>query len=336
MMNVQGQLFKRSFVLAVVAFVLFGRMAIAGTGSTGGGNPEEGDFISAARAIHLLLNQNPGAAEAALSVSGLVDKYLEAIDSTPVECAGGAEGSPGADALERMKRENKKAYYIEEYKRIFLDCSRYEEFRREAPASQMTLVFHEYMRVLGLEGSDYRISSRLPGTLRILTQKSVESVRETGKDYCTNQRTLAWSPGISTPGDEYCRMGVTIEVELFLKIQGDRFQYESLLERQRRVWHQYCSSLLDNGVDILKSGWVQPACSAIAEAKYDLLKALGATRVEGDDFQALYEASLSRADEYCKMSEERNWPHAGKSCADFHARFHELVLSVRSRNTRAR
>jgi hypothetical protein len=118
-------------------------------GTRGGGNTEEAEFIAAARAIrHKALLDERGRRVLGLELRD----FDEAIDGTQVQCAFGG-------MLARIRSLRKLAYY-EPDQGIFLDCPKWKDTPNDL--SRDILVLHEYMRKLGRESSDYKVSSHLP------------------------------------------------------------------------------------------------------------------------------------------------------------------------------
>ena len=124
-----------------------------GPSGSGGGGPQAADFTSSARLIEAALLKAPRQADEIFQVEGLVSLYKEAIDTTEVICATGL-------TLESMQQYKQKAYY-DGANTIHLYCEKYDELKR-AGKDKYVVVFHEYMRKLGLETSGYQLSSRLP------------------------------------------------------------------------------------------------------------------------------------------------------------------------------
>lgn len=143
----------RYFALTINTLIALPILA-AGTGSTGGGNLAEADFTSSARWIQTSIDSNPESAAQILRVEGIAAHYLSALDTTKVQCTFGKY-------TKKLRALNKIAYFEAESNSIYLDCSRYNQIKQSGEIKFM-LIFHEYMRKLGLEDSDYRISSNLP------------------------------------------------------------------------------------------------------------------------------------------------------------------------------
>ncbi len=122
-----------------------------GAGSSGGGNEIEGDFASIARRIYISLMKKPLPSEAILGIR--LFEYLHGLDTIEPHCA-------VDDILKTMRELRKKAYYFESTGNIHIDCDLYYQAKEEGELGPIT-VFHEYMRAIGKESSEYQISSKL-------------------------------------------------------------------------------------------------------------------------------------------------------------------------------
>ncbi len=132
-------------------FGINGTKLLGGDGS-GGGNPEEVTFIREAIQIHEWLSMNPEKLKNEFGFA--LNVYTEAIQTTQVACAPELY-------LSYIRSLNKKVYFINGLKSVFLDCDKFEQTKADQVAFR-SVVFHEYMRSAGLEGEDtYKYSSRI-------------------------------------------------------------------------------------------------------------------------------------------------------------------------------
>ena len=126
-----------------------------GTESGGGGNQEEADFVASARAIFDTLSEQPNLMAQTLGVD--IEQLAFALKGTEVHCA-------PDPILKSMRQIKKKFYYAPELLKILIDCPSYR-LSGQDERSKEVLIFHEYMRRIQKESSDYSVSSRLPGLL---------------------------------------------------------------------------------------------------------------------------------------------------------------------------
>ena len=140
-------------VLILTTVMMTASAFATGPGTTGGGNPEEVDFVVTANKIVESLSYDVQMIDQKLGTTNLVSQLKDAVKATEVQCA-------SQETLQEMRNLNKKAYFRESSAGgIFLDCAQYSNLKRSERFK--LIVFHEYMRVLGLEKSDYKISSRM-------------------------------------------------------------------------------------------------------------------------------------------------------------------------------
>ena len=137
-MKIRSTLMILMFPLSVFA---------SGGESSGGGNFKAADFVASARALAAEISD--AHAWSALGVQS--NDFENAISSAHVYCASG-------DRLRQLIAGKLDAYYDQKTNSINLVCAQWSS--RLSSNQKMTL-FHEYMRVLRLEKSDYAISSRL-------------------------------------------------------------------------------------------------------------------------------------------------------------------------------
>jgi hypothetical protein len=124
----------------------------AGPGVTGGGNVEEIHFVGIANSLAADLTSQP---EVAFKTLGINSTYFKkAVESTLVQCAYGSY-------LNQMRELQKKFYFDDSANSIFIDCLFYDS-KSQPDMLVKQVVFHEYLRKLGVEASDSKISSKLP------------------------------------------------------------------------------------------------------------------------------------------------------------------------------
>jgi hypothetical protein len=124
-----------------------------GPSGSGGGGPQAANFQSSARIIAEALNRDQKATDQFFGMPEFGASYSAAIDNTEVICATG-------ETLKSMQKNLQKAFF-DGLNTIHLDCKNYGELERTGP-DKYVVVFHEYMRKLRVESSDYRYSSKLP------------------------------------------------------------------------------------------------------------------------------------------------------------------------------
>jgi hypothetical protein len=146
-----------SFVLVVFPLLSAGAFAAEGSSARGGGNVEEADFVTLARGVLTALLDNRSRSAEILGLDP--SEFARAIESTEVQCAYGP-------ILGEMNATDKLAFFEPAKNSIFLRCPLWSAQRR-AGVSLEQVVFHEYMRRLGKESADYRISSRLKEALQV-------------------------------------------------------------------------------------------------------------------------------------------------------------------------
>ena len=169
----------------------------SGPAGTGGGNWQEADFITTAREIHKALSQQTYMTKETLGIDP--DDYMKEIEQVPVQCSFGP-------FTISMREQNKQAFYFAESKSIFLDCEQYEKLQASG-ATKKVIVFHEYMRALVQEGSEYRVSSKLPALMReisIAAKSSEIPFTAAHVDAC-QKNNPGWNPVARVSGDfSYC------------------------------------------------------------------------------------------------------------------------------------
>lgn len=177
------QTLKLSIFLTLVVPV----MALAtGKGSDGGGNEKEGDFISLARIINQRLEKSSQKSSEMLGFD--IVELKNAIDVTDVHCAIG-------DTLTLMREIRKTAYYTKTNNQINLDCDNYEAAKKKGELGPIT-IFHEYMRAIGKEGSEYGISSKLLLVFFDMGQLKGELLIDSGIVKCYNEFKVAREPSL--------------------------------------------------------------------------------------------------------------------------------------------
>jgi hypothetical protein len=167
----RNQKLYQRFGLVALSIIFTGMSQIVlahGTGSSGGGAPAEKRFIESARKLYSELTADPHLVqetfkseetERLLKTEGLLRGFLRAIDTTAVQCAVSKQ-------LNKIKKLEKVAYYESSKKTIYIDCFRENEIDKG-------IRFHEYMRSLGIEASQYEHSSKLELVLDTINNNRV-------------------------------------------------------------------------------------------------------------------------------------------------------------------
>ena len=151
------KLLKSTLTLALLAALPLCAKA-TGPSGTGGGNLQEADFVTTAREIYAELAQQPARTKEVLGIDP--NDYLVELEQIPVQCSFGP-------ITVTMREQNKQAFFVAESKSIFLDCDQYDKIKN-AGSTKKVIIFHEYMRPLVQEDSEYRVSSKLTSLLREL------------------------------------------------------------------------------------------------------------------------------------------------------------------------
>ncbi|MEK6772942.1 MAG: hypothetical protein AABY64_03285 [Bdellovibrionota bacterium] len=150
-------MFNKKSILITLCLSL--SQVVLAVGTKGGGDPREVEFIAAAEDLSKKLpNIGPQYKE-------IAEKFSSAVASTNVICASGAH-------LDMLVKENQMAYYFNEENTIRLHCDRWEKEKKTDGALMM--IAHEYFRVLGIEGKEYKHSKRIVSALRTLGKSKPE------------------------------------------------------------------------------------------------------------------------------------------------------------------
>jgi len=139
---------KKIFCISIFAFILTqANISTAMHGTRGGGNFTAAKFIALAREIKVTLTMADAWAKIGVSASD----YERAISQTSVVCASG-------NSLKGLVKNQQHAFYEPSKKTIYLNC---EIWNQKINTGMKVTLFHEYMRVLGKEDSNYEVSSRI-------------------------------------------------------------------------------------------------------------------------------------------------------------------------------
>ncbi len=150
-------MFNKKSILITLCLSL-SQVALA-VGTKGGGDPREVEFIAAAESLSKKLpNIGPQYKE-------ISEEFNSAVAATNVICASGPH-------LDMLVKENQMAYYFNEENTIRLHCDRWEKEKKTDGALMM--IAHEYFRVLGIEGKEYKHSKRIVSALRTLGKSKPE------------------------------------------------------------------------------------------------------------------------------------------------------------------
>lgn len=140
----------KKLILLISILAFFSHHAMANSsdhGTRGGGNFTAAEFVSLAHEIRIQLTL----ADAWEKIEVSLETYEKAIELTKVVCA-------SSKKLEFLRSSQFNAYYEPNDKTIFLDC---KSWRKNITLGMKVTLFHEYMRSIGLEDSEYKISSKI-------------------------------------------------------------------------------------------------------------------------------------------------------------------------------
>ena len=166
----------------ILTFLLHSQLAYSqfeGTKDSGGGTPEEVKFKTWGREIYNAFMENVSNTNPDWQLTALGNKQdlelfgvqlLSAINKTIPECATGP-------MLTHINSLHKMAWY--DGHKISLDCNQLQKI--DVPQSKTyQFVFHEYLRVMGRESHEYKISSRVYFEIDENINPASIQTRETG------------------------------------------------------------------------------------------------------------------------------------------------------------
>src|SRR5690606_25659821 len=130
-------------------------------------------------------------------------------------------------------------------------------------------IFHEYMRKLGLEDSNYLISGKLAEALTKLGEKKIERFRRNGRYYCDKQGLLPKKKGEAS-GYDACLADVDAEANIFATLRAVQMAEGVfdllLLHRYWRTTSRFCASL--------ETQKEREDCVAVGEVKTKIIRGL--------------------------------------------------------------
>lgn len=128
-------------------------------GTKGGGHVQEGEFAAAGLSLS---EKMPYLKQPYKDIS---EEFKKAVEETNIQCASG-------DKLKFLILENQMAYYIPDEKTVWLHCDRWTQEKNTDGATRT--VAHEYFRVLGIEGKEYKYSKQIIPAIKTMGQAAPE------------------------------------------------------------------------------------------------------------------------------------------------------------------